>query len=143
MIRSIKACATVVIASLAMVTGATAANASGVSHHNLSWESARVVGDGITARFHSNTPCPDRRDDREPIQGTREVFVTVSFSFGGAMTQGPIPVAANGSWSAELRFLVDRTVKDRAATVTAECDDVTFTGFLIASYRPHPIMVNP
>ncbi len=141
--RWIRACAAIVIASLAAVTGASAANASGVAHNNLSWESARVVGDGITASFHSNTPCPDRRDDREPIQGTREVFVTVSFSFGGAMTQGPIEVAPNGSWSANLRFLVDHSVKDLAATVSAECDDVTFTGFLIATYRPHPIMVNP
>src|SRR5258708_23171523 len=91
--RWIRACAAIVIASLAAVTGASAANASGVAHNNLSWERARVVGDGITASFHSNTPCPDPRDDREPIQGTREVFGHVSFSSGRATTQDPIRIA--------------------------------------------------
>lgn len=108
----------------------------------LRWDSAPAVFDGVPAAFASIQPCPTARPDGSPLQGTLEVFVSVYFSNGaGAMTQGPVAVNPDGSWSASLTFNASG-FSDPDATVTADCEDVTFTGVVVGSYKAHAISVN-
>ena len=111
---------------------------------NLKWTSPPSISDGVVGTFASlgvKGRCPDVRPDGSPLQGTRQVGITVLFSFGGGM--GDVaPVAADGSWSFEKSFDAGGT-RDLSATVVASCLDVTFTGIDIADYRAHKIAVNP
>jgi hypothetical protein len=107
----------------------------------LKWTSPPSISDGVAATFTSTGTCPDVRPDGSPIQGTREVGITVLFSFGGGM--GDVaPVNADGSWTFVKAFDAGGT-QDLSATVVAQCLDVTVTGIDIADYRPHDIAVNP
>jgi hypothetical protein len=110
----------------------------------LRWTSPASISDGVAGTFASLSAkgrCPDVRPDGSPLQGTREVGVTVLFSFGGGM--GDVaPVAADGSWTFVKAFDAGGT-RDVSATVVASCLDVTFTGIDIADYRTHRIAVNP
>jgi len=107
----------------------------------LKWTSPPSISDGVAATFTSTGTCPDVRPDGSPLQGTREVGITVLFSFGGGM--GDVaPVNADGSWTFVKTFDAGGT-RDLTATVVAQCLDVTFTGIDIADYRPHDIAVNP
>jgi len=106
----------------------------------LKWVSPRSISDGVPATYRSIGRCPNQRPDGSPIQGTREVEIFVTFSFGGGV--GDIaPVNPDGSWRFVHAFEAGG-FQDPAATVQARCVDVTNTGFVIANYRPHPISVN-
>jgi len=139
------------VSSLAL--GLTAGAASAASDHcgaksrpcgppvALEWKSPRAVFDGVPAMYRSIGRCPDKRPDGSPIQGVREVQITILFSTGGGV--GDVaPVNRNGSWRFVHAFGFGGTV-DRNATVEASCLDVTNTGFVIAEYRTHSISVNP
>ena len=107
----------------------------------LKWKSANSIFDGVPAQFGAISHCPDTRPDGSPVQGTREIFVTIFFT-GGAMTQGPIPVDRNGRWTGTLSFNAGGLTIP-SATAEAECDDVTsVTGVPLAFYGPHPVSVN-
>jgi hypothetical protein len=109
---------------------------------NLQWRAPSVIADGVPGSYSSVQKCPTTRPDGSPIQGTLEVFVTVTFSGGGAMTQGPVPTNPDGSWSAQLTFNAGG-FQDPNAAVSASCQDVTFTGTIVGNYRSFAVSVNP
>jgi hypothetical protein len=106
----------------------------------LEWVSPSNVADGVPAHFESIDPCPTQRPDGSPLQGTLMVQVSIAFSFGGGMAQ-VVPTNPDGSWSADLTFDAGG-FQDQDATAHASCQDVTFTGTIVATYEPHPITVN-
>jgi hypothetical protein len=130
------------VAVLVVSGGAGTAWAAKSPPSNLKWVSAASVSDGVPADFSSVKPCPTTRVDGSPIQGTLEVFIQVSFTGGGAMTQGPFATNPDGSWSATATFNAGG-FHDPTATVTASCQDVTFFGTIVGSYKAHDIVVNP
>lgn len=108
---------------------------------NLRWTSPANVTDGVPVQDATISPCPDSRPDGSPIQGTRQVFVTVLFSLGGGMTQGPVAVSSDGGWSGSLTFNASGN-RDPNATVFATCEDVTNGSVILGSYRTQDTSVN-
>jgi hypothetical protein len=152
MVRALRHLSVLVgVASLAFAVASPAASAE-PAHCNkktdvctppskLKWVSPKSVADGVPATFRSIGRCPDTRADGSPLQGVREVAITVLFHDGGGI--GDVgPVNADGSWTFVHTFEAGGT-RDLHAMALASCLDVTFTGIDIADYRPHPIAVNP
>ena len=107
----------------------------------LKWKSPTSVSDGVPAVFRSVNRCPKTRPDGSPIEGTREVFVTIIFS-SGAESRGPIAVRRNGKWAGSLTFNTSG-LRVPSTHIEADCEDVTsVTGVSIASYAAHTVAVN-
>jgi hypothetical protein len=107
----------------------------------LRWTSPSVIVNGVPGQYASISPCPTTRPDGSPLQGTLEVQVTLVFSGGGGIGQ-LVATNPDGSWAASLTFNTNGTV-DPNATLTASCQDVTFTGFIVGQYKDHAVSVNP
>jgi hypothetical protein len=135
---AVTAAATAVFVGL----GAGQAMARPVPSH-LRWTSPPSVSDGVPAAFASIKPCPLKRADGSPLQGTLQVFIFVSVSGGGGGSgQGPFAVNPDGSWVANATFNFGG-FHDAGASVQATCQDVTVTGTIVGSYTPHAIVINP
>jgi hypothetical protein len=130
------------VAVLMMSAGAGTAWAVKPAPSHLRWTSPPSVSDGVPATFASIKPCPLKRPDGSPIQGTLQVFIFVSVSGGGGSGQGPFAVNPDGSWVANATFNFGG-FHDSGASVQATCQDVTFTGTIVGSYTPHAIVINP
>jgi hypothetical protein len=108
---------------------------------NLQWRAPSVIVDNVPGSYSSVQKCPTTRPDGSPLQGNLMVQVTLLLSSGGGAGQ---LVAANpdGSWSATLSWNMSGTV-DPNATITASCQDVTFTGTILGNYRTFAVSLNP
>ena len=97
----------------------------------LRWSSPAEIHLFVPATYASIDPCP---------AGTTMVFVTLLFLPAGASTFGPFPLAADGSWSADIAF--GAVVPAFPATANASCFSAPNTPPL-ATYEPHPITILP
>ena len=97
----------------------------------LRWSTPPEIHLFVPATYASIDPCP---------AGTTMVFVTLLFLPAGASTFGPFPLAADGSWSAEISF--GAVVPAFPATANASCFSAPNTPPL-ATYEPHPITILP